>query len=81
MGLSVKGQGVWIKTSDLRPLFQKVDKHVPLEPVTLDPDLSDADSFLKILKVKCYNWRAEQLYKLHTLRFHGEPAPTSMPSI
>lgn len=43
--------------------------YLALEPVPVDPELEKADSVLKILKVRCHNWRSEKLRKIGTLRF------------
>ena len=53
----------------MRRVVERTQVHLPLEPVEMDPELEQADSVLKILKVRCYNWRSEKLRKIGTLRF------------
>ena len=53
----------------MNQVIERTRAHVPLEPVPMDPELQEADSLLKILKVRCHNWRAEKLRKIGTLRF------------
>ena len=53
----------------MQAIVARVERHMPVEPIALDPELSSADSFLKILRVKCYNWRTPQLDKFNALRF------------
>lgn len=50
-------------------IISKINAQIPLREVELDPELTKADSFLKILRVKCYNWNSDILEKVHTLRF------------
>lgn len=52
-----------------RTVIGKIEEHIPLEAVELDPELAEPKSILQILRVNCYNWRAERLKKVHTLRF------------
>ncbi len=50
-------------------VIARIENHLPLKEVVLDPELSAADSFLKILRVKCFNWTNERITKVHALRF------------
>jgi hypothetical protein len=47
----------------------KVREYFPLEEISLDPELAEPKSFLKILTAKHYNWRAERFSKLFGMRF------------
>jgi hypothetical protein len=59
---------------DLDSVFQavldRVQRHFPLDPVALDPELAEPRSFLKILKARHMNWRAERFRKVFGMRFN-----------
>ena len=53
----------------------KVRERFPLEEISLDPELAEPKSFLKILTAKHYNWRAERFSKLFGMRFKVKLPP------
>ncbi len=58
---------------DMEGAFQaaigKVASRFALTPVALDPDLAEPRSFLKILKARHLNWRADGFRKVFGMRF------------
>ena len=59
---------------DMEASFQAVlatvQRRFPLTPVPLDPELAEPKSFLKILKARHLNWRAERYRKIFGMRFN-----------
>jgi hypothetical protein len=47
----------------------KVHEHFSLEEIPLDPELAEPRSYLKILRARHYNWRADRFSKLFGMRF------------
>jgi hypothetical protein len=56
-------------------LVGKVAEQFPLEEVTLDPELAQPKSFLKVLTARHYNWRADKFTKLFGMRFSVKLPP------
>lgn len=58
---------------DLESLFQslitRVNSKIPLTAIPVDPVLAQPKSFLKILKARHMNWRAERFRKVFGMRF------------
>jgi hypothetical protein len=54
----------------LQAALARVQARFPLEPVPLDPELAEPKSFLKILKARHMNWRAERFRKIFGMRFN-----------
>ncbi len=52
-----------------RELVATVDARLGLVPVPLDPELAQPRSFLKILRARHMNWRAEGYRKIFGMRF------------
>lgn len=59
---------------DLEARFQQiialVDASFPLTSVSIDPELAEPRSFLKILKARHMNWRTERFRKVFGMRFN-----------
>ena len=50
-------------------LLARVDAWLPLVPLSVPPELAAPRSFLKILKARHMNWRAEKFRKIFGMRF------------
>jgi hypothetical protein len=50
--------------------LDRVRTRVAIEPIALDPDLAEPKSFLKILRARHWNWRAERFRKIFGMRFN-----------
>ena len=69
--------------ADLDGAFQEalgiVNDAFPLTPLAVDPELAEPKSFLKILKARHMNWRAERFRKIFGMRFDVKiPSLTQM---
>ncbi|MBM4196335.1 MAG: hypothetical protein FJ197_04440 [Gammaproteobacteria bacterium] len=53
----------------LRMTLARLDARLPLTPITVDPELAEPKSFLKILKARHMNWTAPRLRKIFAMRF------------
>jgi len=53
----------------------RVREYFPLEEISLDPELAEPKSFLKILTARHYNWRADRFTKLFGMRFSVKLPP------
>jgi hypothetical protein len=53
----------------LQAALDRVQRRFPLEAVALDPELAEPRSFLKILRARHMNWRAERFRKVFGMRF------------
>lgn len=64
---------------DLETRFQgliaRVNARSPLTPMTIDPQLAEPRSFLKILKARHMNWRAPRYRKIFGMRFNVKLPP------
>ncbi len=58
-----------------RALISQVDSQMPLTDVAVDPELANPKSFLKILKARHMNWRAEHYRKVFGMRFSMKLPP------
>lgn len=56
-------------------VIRRTQAHMSLAPVAMDPQLEQADSPLKILKVRCRSWESDKLRKIGTLRFFVKLPP------
>jgi hypothetical protein len=50
-------------------LISRLDERLSLTPIALDPQLAEPRSFLKILRARHMNWRAERFRKIFGMRF------------
>lgn len=55
--------------SAFQAVIDRVQRHFPLQPVAIDPELAEPRSFLKILRARHMNWRAERFRKVFGMRF------------
>lgn len=72
--MSVRSDEVANDPYDIEGAFQAllgtVQSRFPLTPVALDPELAEPKSFLRILKARHMNWRAERYRKVFAMRFN-----------
>ena len=50
-------------------IVDRAEARLALEPVTIDPELAEPRSFLKVLKARHYNWTGPRFTKVFGMRF------------
>jgi len=56
-------------------IIARMENAFPMTPMDIAPELAEPKSFLKVLRAKHYNWKAEKFSKLFGMRFSVKLPP------